>query len=85
MTHEPHTNKGMASALERCGTQSALARLLGRGQSTIHDWLHNKNPVPISVALTLEEELGIPREFFREDLIWNCQSKPHWVAEDCDD
>jgi transcriptional regulator with XRE-family HTH domain len=58
----------MACALDRCGTQSALARLLGRGQSTVHDWLHNKNPVPISVALLLEEELGIPRGTFREDL-----------------
>ena len=68
MTQTTPQNPGIQRAIQRAGSQTALARHLTAGQSTVNDWLYQRNPVPISVALTLEETLGIPRQEFRADL-----------------
>ena len=74
-------NMGLEAALQEVGSQTALAKLLGKGQSTINDWLHGRNPVPISIALTLEEKFGIPRGWFRSELVKSMGLKTQTPSE----
>lgn len=58
----------LAEAVRAAGSQSAFARLLGRNQSTVFDWLRFSKPLPAEHVLTVERELGISRHLLRPDL-----------------
>jgi len=61
-----------AAALQRAvsivGSQSAFGRLLGRNQSSVHDWLKGMKPLPAEHVLKVEAETGISRHALRPDL-----------------
>ncbi|MDF1506383.1 YdaS family helix-turn-helix protein [Roseisolibacter sp. H3M3-2] len=55
-------------ALKRAGSQSALGRVLGISQPSVHKALKTKRRVSGEEAVALERELGIPRHESRPDL-----------------
>ena len=60
--------EGLRLAVRVAGSQSALGRLVGRNQSTIHDWLREEKPLPAEYVLKVEAALGIARGKLRSDL-----------------
>lgn len=58
----------LEEALRRAGSQSALARILGIKQPSVHKALRAKRQVSAEEAVVLERELGIPRHESRPDL-----------------
>jgi DNA-binding transcriptional regulator YdaS (Cro superfamily) len=65
-------------AVEAAGGQSALARALGKRQSTVWDWVKRGN-VPAEHVAGIEAATGIPRHVLRPDL-WP-PSSPKEAAE----
>lgn len=61
-------------ALNRAGTQVALARILGVTQQYVSKRLKAKKPVSAEEAVLLERELGIPRDQSRPDLFERADS-----------
>jgi len=58
----------LATAVRKVGSQSAFARLIGRGQATVHDWLKDGKPLPAEYVLTVERETGVSKHDLRPDL-----------------
>jgi DNA-binding transcriptional regulator YdaS (Cro superfamily) len=58
----------LALAVRKAGSQSAFARLIGRGQATIHDWLKEGKQLPGEYVLTVERETGVSKHDLRPDL-----------------
>jgi DNA-binding transcriptional regulator YdaS (Cro superfamily) len=58
----------LALAVRRAGSQSAFARLIGRGQATVHDWLKEGKPLPGEYVLTVERKTGVSKHELRPDL-----------------
>ncbi len=52
---------GIHAAIQKAGSQVALAELLGVTQQAISKWLH-RGYVPVWRALEIENQLGVPRE-----------------------
>lgn len=59
---------GLESAIKALGGQSALGRIIGKNQSTIHDWVRKRRPLPAEHVLTVEAATGISRHDLRPDL-----------------
>lgn len=53
------------------GTQSALARRLGKKQPHIHKWLHSKHALRPENCLAIEKALGVRRQDLRPDDWWD--------------
>ena len=58
----------LALACRKAGGQSALARLIGKHQTTISDQLFARGQIWAEDVLTIERELGISRHELRPDL-----------------
>lgn len=58
----------LAEAVRRTGSQSAFARLVGRNQSTVYDWLNEGKALPAEYVLTVERETGVSKHDLRPDL-----------------
>lgn len=58
----------LAEAVRRVGSQSAFARLVGRNQSTVYDWLNEGKALPAEHVLTVERETGVSKHDLRPDL-----------------
>ena len=59
---------GLEKAIEKAGTQVALAKMLGIRQSHISNWLHRDKCVPAKRVLEIERITGVPRHELRPDL-----------------
>lgn len=59
---------GLVRAIEALGGQSALGRIIGKNQSTVHDWVRKQKPLPAEHVLTVEAATGISRHELRPDL-----------------
>lgn len=68
MDKEHPLESPLAAAIKAAGSQSAFGRLIGRNQSTIHDWLREGKPLPAEYVLLVERETGIPKEVLRPDI-----------------
>jgi len=55
-------------AIERIGSQGAMARLLGVSQPAVWKWVHHHRPLPAEHVLTVEEATGISRHELRPDI-----------------
>lgn len=55
-------------AVERAGSQTALARLLGKKQSHVWNWLHRDRKIPADMVLPIERVTGVSRHELRPDL-----------------
>lgn len=58
----------LAEAVRHCGSQSAFARLIGRGQASVHEWLKSGKPLPAQHVLTVEAATGVSRHDLRPDI-----------------
>lgn len=58
----------LAAAVRRAGSQSAYARLVGVGQSTVYERLAKNVPISAEEAILVERGLGISRHLSRPDL-----------------
>ncbi|MDN7939368.1 YdaS family helix-turn-helix protein [Burkholderia multivorans] len=54
-------------AIEKAGSQSALARLIGKKQPHIHKWLHSPNAMRPENCVLVGAAVGIPYRDFRPD------------------
>jgi DNA-binding transcriptional regulator YdaS (Cro superfamily) len=72
----------LALAVRKIGSQSAFARLIGRGQATVHDWLRDGKPLPGEYVLAIERETGISRHDLRPDL-YPLESNDDLAASGC--
>lgn len=68
MAIEHHTDSPLARAVRAAGSQSAFGRIVGRNQSTVHDWLSLEKPLPAEHVLTVEAATGISRHDLRPDI-----------------
>ncbi|WP_322067974.1 transcriptional regulator [Burkholderia cenocepacia] len=63
----------LEAAIQKAGSQSALARLIGKKQPHIHKWLHSPNPMRPENCVLVGNAVGIPYRDFRPTdwhLIW---------------
>ncbi|MES2421478.1 MAG: YdaS family helix-turn-helix protein [Pseudomonadota bacterium] len=58
---ETDQDSPLADAVRRAGGQSAFARLIGRSQSTVFDWLRFEKSLPPEHILTVERATGVSR------------------------
>lgn len=66
-------------AIEKAGSQSALARLIGKKQPHIHKWLNSRNAMRPENCVLVGTAVGIPYREFRPDdwkLIWPELAEP---------
>jgi len=61
------TFKALQEACNRVGSQSELARRIGKTQGHISSWLRRKH-VPAEVVLPIEAASGVSRHDLRPDL-----------------
>ncbi|HIC7208578.1 YdaS family helix-turn-helix protein [Burkholderia stabilis] len=63
----------LQAAIQKAGSQSALARLIGKKQPHIHKWLHSRNAMRPENCVLVGNAVGIPYRDFRPgdwELIW---------------
>lgn len=58
----------LAAAVREAGSQSAFARMIGRSQPLVHDWLKRGTSLPPEHVLVVERETGISRHDLRPDV-----------------
>jgi DNA-binding transcriptional regulator YdaS (Cro superfamily) len=58
----------LETALERAGSQSALARLCGVSQPAVSKWVRGRKHLPAEHVLTVERATGVSRHLLRPDL-----------------
>lgn len=54
-------------AIEKAGGQTALAKLVGRSQGAVSQWVRERK-VPAEMAVKIERATGVPRYELRPDL-----------------
>jgi DNA-binding transcriptional regulator YdaS (Cro superfamily) len=63
------SHTALKQAIERAGGQSAFARLLDVGQSTVHFWLtESKKGLPAHLCDKIEKATGISKADLRPDV-----------------
>jgi hypothetical protein len=65
---EKHIDSPLAEAVRAMKGQSPFARLVGRNQSTIYDWLRLNRPIPAELCRTIWLKTDIPMARLRPDL-----------------
>jgi DNA-binding transcriptional regulator YdaS (Cro superfamily) len=55
-------------AVERAGSQLAMAKACGVSQTAVWKWLQSAKPLPAEHVLRVEEETGVPRHHLRPDI-----------------
>lgn len=60
--------EALEAAIEQMGGQTALARLCGRSQPTVWNWLQSTRQLPGEHVLAVEAATGVPRYLLRPDL-----------------
>ncbi|WP_419692215.1 transcriptional regulator [Burkholderia gladioli] len=57
----------LTQAIRIAGSQSALARLIGKKQPHVHKWLHSTHPMRPENCVLVGGATGIPYREFRPD------------------
>ncbi|MDA5192783.1 transcriptional regulator [Govanella unica] len=60
--------EALEAAVERAGSQSALARKLGVSQTAVWKWLQSSKRIPAEHVLKTEKMTGISRHLLRPDI-----------------
>ena len=60
--------EALKAAVNRAGSQSALARIVGVGQPAVWKWLQSGKRLPAEHVLTVERETGVSRHVLRPDI-----------------
>jgi DNA-binding transcriptional regulator YdaS (Cro superfamily) len=64
----PTPAEALRLAVQRAGTQTAFARLIGKRQAAISKWLKHRKSLAAEHVLTVEAETGVSRHLLRPDL-----------------
>ncbi|WP_103703111.1 transcriptional regulator [Paraburkholderia eburnea] len=67
MEHPNCSVPGIKDAIRKAGSQSALARLLGRPQPLISKWLKSTRPLRPERCSEIERAVGVSRQTLRPD------------------
>lgn len=67
MALEHESDTALARAVRAAGSQSAFGRLLGKRQSTVHEWL-KAGELPPEHVLAIEAATGVSRHELRPDI-----------------
>ena len=62
------STKGLSKAIEKAGSQVALAALLNIRQSHISNWMHRQKRIPAERVIDIEKATGVSRHELRPDL-----------------
>lgn len=73
MEHEPTPFEAFQEAVERAGSQSALARICDVSQPAVWKWLQSAKRLPAEHVLAVEAATGISRHLLRPD-IYPCET-----------
>jgi DNA-binding transcriptional regulator YdaS (Cro superfamily) len=68
MEIEAPPNQPLRAAIEKLGSQAALAELVGVRQPAVSKWLAKGAPLPAEFVLRVEAETGISRHELRPDV-----------------
>ncbi len=60
--------EALKAAVQRIGSQSAMARLCGVGQPAVWKWLQSGKRLPAEHVLKVEAETGVSRHLLRPDI-----------------
>jgi DNA-binding transcriptional regulator YdaS (Cro superfamily) len=60
--------KPLEDAINKIGTQTKLAKLIGVRQSNISNWLYRDKKIPAEHVLAIEKVTGISRHVLRPDI-----------------
>lgn len=60
--------EALQAAVNRAGSQSAIARLCGVGQPAVWKWLQSGKRLPAEHVLKVEAETGVSRHLLRPDI-----------------
>jgi DNA-binding transcriptional regulator YdaS (Cro superfamily) len=61
-------NKALIKAIKAAGSQSELARRIGKYPQLVQDWVSKNRPVPAKWVLQVEKASGVAKEELRPDL-----------------
>ena len=64
----PTPFEALLTAVERAGSQSALARVCGVSQTSVWKWLQSSKRIPAEYVLRVEEVTGVSRHALRPDI-----------------
>lgn len=74
----------LRDAIRNAGSQSAFGRLIGKRQSTVHDWVRLGKPLPAEYVLRVEAATGVSRHALRPDIypIEHAPPSYRWTGRD---
>lgn len=59
MSYPQTQSELVAQAIEKTGSQSALAKQLGASQGNVGDWLYNRRPCPLHQQARMAQLVGL--------------------------
>lgn len=65
---ESRIDSALAKAVRKAGSQSAFGRLIGKSQTSVHEWLRDGKALPAEHVLAVERETGVSRHDLRPDI-----------------
>lgn len=68
MEHHQTAFTALEQAIERLGTQAAMARICGVSATAVWKWIQDKKPLPPIHVLAVEAATGISRHDLRPDI-----------------
>lgn len=68
MVHDLTPFEALTEAVDRSGSQSALARICGVSQTAVWKWLQSGKRLPAEHVLIVERETGVSKHDLRPDI-----------------
>jgi DNA-binding transcriptional regulator YdaS (Cro superfamily) len=80
MEQTPTPFEALCAAVQRAGSQSALARKIGVSQTSVWKWMQRSKRIPGEHVLVVESTTGVSRHHLRPDLYpLDMAPGPHWT------
>lgn len=75
--------EALMQAVERAGSQSALARIVGASHTAVWKWIQSSKRLPGEYVLAVEAATGVSRHHLRPDLYpLDMAPGPRWYGVD---
>jgi DNA-binding transcriptional regulator YdaS (Cro superfamily) len=68
MADNPTPYEALLAAVDRAGSQSALARIVGCSNTSVWKWVQSSKRMPAEFVLKAEAATGVSRHFLRPDI-----------------
>ena len=84
MSEQATPFEALTAAVQRAGSQSALARICGVSQTAVWKWLQSGKRLPAEYVLKVEAATLVPRHFLRPDIYpVSLTATPVELGEEC--